>query len=370
MALSKLTILLVEDDPVFRKLVASFLERRGAKVFEAENGEQGLEAYKSHSFDIVIADLSMPKLGGLGMLKALRHYNPNIPVIIVSGNQGMSDVVESLRNGASDYLVKPIADLYLIENAIHESLNHTLEDALTIDERESLSYQELTQNLALLEQNSAAAKGVQQQLFPPSRVEYSNVTIDYSLFNNNEVSAHFIDTAMIGDKHIIVYMAHFQPHDNRAAFASVLLKSFVNQKISDFQSEISSSIIEPFNMLVYLNDRMSHSGLEILVDMTYIVLELNHYRAAIAQSGSEFRCYLKSGESHQLSPLALPESLQLGISSWCKPSVQFRTLLLGEKLCIATHTEEHKQQLIANQFHGLIHNQTITPGGFIQLSIH
>ncbi|WP_028768715.1 response regulator [Shewanella fidelis] len=367
MALTNLTVLFVEDDPVFRKLIASYLDSRGANVIEADNGELGLELFQELNFDIVIADLSMPKLGGLDMLKAMNKSKPDIPVIIVSGNQAMTNVVETLRHGASDYLVKPISDLYLIENAIHECLNHSLEDSLNIDEHESLSYLELNDNLALLEQSSEAAKSIQQQLFPPSCIEYPQVMIDYSLFNSDEVSAHFIDTAMLDERHVMMYMAHFSPHDNRAAFASVLLKSFINHKLKLYRNGVSTVITEPFEMLVYLNDRMGNSGLGLHVDLTYVVVELEHYQAAIAQAGSEFRCYLKNAEG--LAPIALQETLQIGMAQWTRPSVHFRTLVYGDKLCISTQVNAHKQLLLADEFHGLVYRPEINPGGFIQLSL-
>ncbi|QQX81791.1 response regulator [Shewanella sp. KX20019] len=366
MALKGLTILFVEDDPVFRKIVTAFLESRGAIVIEADDGEVGLNVFKKQRFDIVVADLSMPKLGGLEMLKAMNKYSPGTPSIIISGNQVMADVIEALRHGASDYLVKPVADLFLIENSVLESINSSLEASLQIDELESLSYLELNQNLELLEQSEQAAKSVQQQLFPPSRIEYVKAEIDYSLFNTNEVSAHFIDTAMLDDTHIMMYMAHFYPHDNRAAFASVLLKSFVNHKLKRYRNSLSTVIAEPFNMLTYLNDRMTKSGLDIFVDMTYVVIDLSSYRVAIAQAGSEFRCYLRNSEG--LTPLALADSLQLGVMNWGNPSIQFRTLMPGEQLCILTNVSEHKLQLLNNQFHGLVHDTSMPPGGYIQLS--
>lgn len=366
MALKELTILLVEDDPVFRKIVTTFLESRGAIVHEADNGELGLNYFKKQRFDVVLADLSMPKLGGLEMLKAMNQYSPGTPSIIISGNQAMSDVVDALRHGANDYLVKPVADLFVIENAIKECINGTLEESLQFDELESLSYMELNQNLELLAQSEQAAKSVQQQLFPPSRIEYSKAEIDYSLFNTNEVSAHFIDTAMLDDSHIMMYMAHFYPHDNRAAFASVLLKSFVNHKLKRYRNQQSQVIAEPYNMLTYLNDRMSKSGLDIYVDMTYVVIDLSSYRVAIAQAGSEFRCYLRNREG--LAPLAIADSMQLGVSNWGAPSVQFRTLMPGEQLCILTNVSEHKLQLLNNEFHGLVHDENMPAGGFIQLS--
>ncbi|WOT06277.1 response regulator [Shewanella youngdeokensis] len=367
MALKELKILIVEDDPVFRQIVTSFLTSRGAFVTQADDGVAGLNQFKNQRFDVVIADLSMPKLNGLAMLKAMNKHRPEVPSIIISGNQTMSDVVDALRHGASDYLVKPVPDLYLIENAIIECLPSSMEDSLQIDETESLSYLELNQNLEILEQSEQAAKSVQQQLFPPSRIEYPKAKIDYSLFNTNEVSAHFIDTALLDETHIMMYMAHFYPHDNRAAFASVLLKSFVNHQLKQYRNQLSTVIIQPFEMLSYLNDRMTKSGLDIYVDMSYVVIDLNLQQAAIAQAGSEFRCYLRNDEG--LTPLALADSLQLGVLDWGHPSVQHRSLKAGDKLCILTNVSEHKLQLLNDQFHGLIHDTTSAAGGYIQLAL-
>lgn len=158
MALNELVVLLVEDDPVFRRIVASFLDSRGATVLEADDGEQGLDKFKQYTVDIVLADLSMPIMGGLVMLKKMSEINPSVPSIVISGNQVMADVVEALRIGACDYLVKPVADLFLIENAIKQCLDDRHMKDVQLKDMEELSYQELQDNLVLLEQNAEAAK--------------------------------------------------------------------------------------------------------------------------------------------------------------------------------------------------------------------
>ncbi|MCL1123869.1 response regulator [Shewanella surugensis] len=367
MTLKNLSILFVEDDPVFRHLVTSFLEARGAQVFEAKDGEAGLSYLEQYRFDMIIADLSMPNLGGLEMLKRISKGYPKVPSIVMSGSPVMSDVLDALRHGASDYLVKPISDLYLIENAIHECLNTDVEVSFQLDNAEDLSYLELQQHLHLLEQDKQAAKSVQQQLLPPSPVRYQHGLIEYSLFNNSPLSAHFIDTAMVDDKHIMIYMAQFHPQDNRVAFASVLLKSFVNFKLKRFRNQLSDTLIKPQDMLVYLNERMSQSGLDIYVDMAYIIVTLADRRASIAQAGSALRCYLRNDEG--LTPIALPETLQLGVLNWGQPSVHERFLQGNERLCIATHAPEHRERLLNDEFHGLMFDDTILQGGYIQLGL-
>ncbi len=366
MTLENLLILLVEDDPVFRSLVTAFLTRRGAKVVEADDGQQALHYFQQQEFDIVLADLSMPILDGLDMLKQMIKLKPNTLSIVISGNQVMSDVVEALRIGANDYLVKPVNDLCLIENAICQCLGDFHSQDVHLDDIDELSYQELEEHLTLLEKNAEAAKNVQQQLFPPSEIDYPKARIDYSLFKHDNVSAYFIDSTNVGEHYLIMYMAHFHPHDNRAAFASVLLKSFVNQKLKLFRNGNGDTVVEPFNMLSYLNERMNKSGLDIYVDIIYVVVDLKHYRAVIAQAGKGLRCYIRNNEG--LLPLALSDSLQLGILEWGQPSTQCRDLVLGEKLCIASSIPEHKAMLLDDQFLGLTYDRNIPAGGYVQVS--
>ncbi|GIU53456.1 MULTISPECIES: response regulator [Shewanella] len=388
MALTDVAVLLVEDDSVFRQLLADFLTQQGAVVFEACDGDEGVIEFKSHTVDIVIADLSMPRLGGLGMLKQILKINPAIPSIVISGNNVMADVVEALRYGASDYLVKPVADFKIIEQAIEQAISPANSPEQSFDSIEfgpldftdsdavmnsaakmsqDLSYQELSDNFTLLEHNAEAAKSVQQQLFPASNVHYPKAQIHYSLCKNSDVSAYFIDSTMVGDNHLIMYMAHFHPEDNRAAFGCVLLRSFVNQKLKLYRNGLSSTLVEPFNMLSYLNDRMVNSGLNLYVDIVYVAIELMNFRVAIGQAGSGLRCYLRNDNG--LAPLALSESLQLGTVEWNKPSMQFRTLMPNEKICIASNISHHRNLLMKNKFDGLFYDEELPAGGFMELEV-
>ncbi|WP_153913884.1 response regulator [Shewanella sp. TC10] len=380
MALTDVSVLLVEDDSVFRQLLADFLIQQGAVVFEACDGDEGVSEFQSHPVDIVIADLSMPRLGGLGMLKQILKINPAIPSIVISGNNVMADVVEALRYGASDYLVKPVADLKIIEHAIEQAISPVNNEFGVVDFNDSdavinsaasmsqdLSYQELSDNFTLLEHNAEAAKSVQQQLFPASNVSYPAARIHYSLCKNSDVSAYFIDSTMVGDNHLIMYMAHFHPEDNRSAFGCVMLRSFVNQKLKLYRNGLSNTLIEPFNMLSYLNDRMANSGLNLYVDIVYVAVELTNFRVAVGQAGSGLRCYLRNDNG--LAPLAISESLQLGTVQWNKPSMQFRTLMPNEKICIASNISQHKNRLLKNQFDGLFYDEDLPAGGFIELEL-
>ena len=117
-------ILIIDDEKLVRESIAIYLEDSGYIVVEAEDGKQGIEHFCEFNPDLVLCDLRMPQLDGLEVLKKLSALSPDTPIIIVSGAGQIHDVVEALRLGAHDYLVKPITDLAVLENAITNALSH------------------------------------------------------------------------------------------------------------------------------------------------------------------------------------------------------------------------------------------------------
>lgn len=101
------SILVVEDDPATRRLYKFFLLDGGYTVLEAEDGVAALEQLASQHFDLVITDMNMPRMDGLGLIKAIRTTYPDLYVILITAF-GTPDVgKQALRVGANDYLAKP-----------------------------------------------------------------------------------------------------------------------------------------------------------------------------------------------------------------------------------------------------------------------
>lgn len=162
------TILVIDDDTIVRESIVAYLEDSGFNILQAENGEQGLAVFKETSPDLILCDLRMPKMDGLAVLRNVREMSPDTPFIVVSGAGVMTDVVQALRLGASDYIIKPIVDLEVLEYAI----NRALENAQLILEnrryRESLeeAIHSLENNLHLLQEDQKAGRQVQMKMLP------------------------------------------------------------------------------------------------------------------------------------------------------------------------------------------------------------
>ncbi|MBE0583949.1 MAG: response regulator, partial [Desulfofustis sp.] len=121
-AASQPLVVVIDDDLVFRKIIRTFLEKNGYRVFEAEDGAAGLQLCRRQRVDLLLVDLNMPVMNGFDVLSALAADSQQLPVIVVSGSGESKDVVEALRLGAWDYLFKPIEDNTIVLHAIETVL--------------------------------------------------------------------------------------------------------------------------------------------------------------------------------------------------------------------------------------------------------
>ena len=102
------TILLVDDDEVFRERLARALRDRGWQATTAAGYDEALAATLTQRFDFAIVDLRMPGLSGLALIAPLRERMPQARVIVLTGYGSITSAVEALRAGADDYVTKPV----------------------------------------------------------------------------------------------------------------------------------------------------------------------------------------------------------------------------------------------------------------------
>jgi sigma-B regulation protein RsbU (phosphoserine phosphatase) len=119
------TVLVIEDDPQFRLTLTAYLEDSGYTVLEAADGLEGLEVFTQARPDIVLTDLRMPKLDGLGVIAAIKARSPATPVIAITGTRDLLVEENALSLGAWECLFKPITDLSVLEAAIDKALVQT-----------------------------------------------------------------------------------------------------------------------------------------------------------------------------------------------------------------------------------------------------
>ncbi len=106
--MTKLDILIAEDEPAQREMLGGFLAKEGHHVIVAANGEEALERVKAHTLDLAIVDYKMPGLTGLEVLKRAKLLNPRLDVLILTAFGTVDTAVAAMKAGAADYLSKPV----------------------------------------------------------------------------------------------------------------------------------------------------------------------------------------------------------------------------------------------------------------------
>lgn len=115
-------ILVIDDDPSIRLSLDCFLQDEGFEVTLSESGNAGIENFIKSPPDMALVDLRLPDMHGLQVIRRLSAAAPHVPLVVVSGTGLLEDAVASLREGAWDYVTKPIMDMMMFRRLLDRML--------------------------------------------------------------------------------------------------------------------------------------------------------------------------------------------------------------------------------------------------------
>ena len=126
-------ILLTEDDQTQREIICDILDASGYRVTAADSAESALELLQDASYDLLLTDMKMPGMDGLGLLKEVQQAKPGLDVVIMTAHGTIRTAVTAMRTGAVDYLEKPFD-----KDELLHVLNRALERRALLNENQSL----------------------------------------------------------------------------------------------------------------------------------------------------------------------------------------------------------------------------------------
>ena len=163
-------ILIVEDEPKMLRLLELNLAEEGYSIFLSGDAETGLKVLRQETIDLVLTDLKLPGLSGLGLLQEIKQLNASLPVVVMTAYGTVETAVEAMKAGASDYVLKPFS-LEEIKLIVRKELqvHHQIEENRSL--REALGKRYEFRNIV------ARSAAMQEVLATVSRVAPTNSTV-------------------------------------------------------------------------------------------------------------------------------------------------------------------------------------------------
>jgi two-component system, NtrC family, response regulator HydG len=128
---NKKTILVVDDEESFREVMKMALEPWGYQVYLAADGREALSLYRTINPDLVLSDMVMPNLDGLGMLRALKKQHPGSVVILFTAYASLANAIAAIKEGAADMLTKPV-DFGRLKSQLEALLSESSDECVAV----------------------------------------------------------------------------------------------------------------------------------------------------------------------------------------------------------------------------------------------
>jgi CheY-like chemotaxis protein len=109
-------VLVVDDEELLRDLLTRILQRNGLRVLTAANGEEALEVLEANKVSVVVSDVAMPQMDGLKLLAKVKESNPDLPVLLVTGQTGKHSRDQAEAAGADGYVAKPFKSTEILQS--------------------------------------------------------------------------------------------------------------------------------------------------------------------------------------------------------------------------------------------------------------
>lgn len=192
--LSKLkdkTILLVEDEEVIRRNIASLLKIFFKEVYTAHDGYDGIDKYEDNLPDIVMTDLKMPVMGGFELIDELKKRSSKAYTIIVSAHTDTELLIEAIHNGVDRYIIKPVTEDELFEafEAYLKKLDETLPKIIELNETTKI---DLDKHLAIVNDEEIKLNKKENQLLTLLCVDMNKAVsyeeIEYQIWGSDSMS--------------------------------------------------------------------------------------------------------------------------------------------------------------------------------------
>ncbi|MFG6655306.1 two-component system response regulator RssB [Scandinavium sp. M-37] len=248
-------ILIVEDEPVFRSLLDSWLSSLGAETALAEDGQSALELMAKVNPDLMICDIEMPRMNGLKLVEFLRNSGNQLPILIISATENMADIAKALRLGVQDVMLKPVKDLNRLRETVYACLYPAMFNSRVEEE------ERLFEDWDALVSNPSAAAKLLQELQPPVQQVISHCRINYRQLVSADNPGLVLDIAPLSDKDLAFYCLDVTRAGDNGVLAALLLRALFNGLLQEQLAHEGQRLPELGSLLKQVNQLLRQANL-------------------------------------------------------------------------------------------------------------
>ncbi|EMP55440.1 response regulator receiver:Protein phosphatase 2C-like protein [Marinobacter santoriniensis NKSG1] len=255
-------ILIIDADQKARTDLARYLETRGFYVTGYSDIASASKAIEANRPDVIFADLSPESIRDLA--NRLEEAETYTPIVACSDTESSVDVVNAMRAGASDFVLKPCND----DRGILDDVIGKLLDRVRVSRLNQLYRQELEEanrdlrnGIAELRADQSAGRKVQLRMLPDHNQIMGSMQVDHLIKPSLYLSGDFLDYFRIAEDKLLVYIADVSGHGASSAFVTVLLKNLTNRLQRNLRRGSSDDILYPERFLERINSELLDTGL-------------------------------------------------------------------------------------------------------------
>ncbi|MFG0803132.1 PP2C family protein-serine/threonine phosphatase [Leclercia sp. GLN_9] len=339
-------VLIVEDSPVYRRLLARMLAQWGYTVSEAENGVAALDILANQPVSLVISDWEMPEMDGLSLCREIRsrQFGHYVYVILLTAREAPDDLTLGFDAGADDFLSKPV------EQSELRARLHAGARVLSLESTLAARNARLSEALRQIEQDLEVAARIQQSVLPAHQQRHQDYFSDWIFLPSAWVSGDIFNVFPL-DNHLGFYCVDVSGHGVGAAMMSLAVaRQFLHGRaVERFLFTADNEVASPAEVVRILNGRFCSDEVEIVsyFTMIYGVIDLATGEGRLCQAGHPTPFIVTpEGEARTVGNGGAPVGLMPDL---CWTDVNF-SLSAGERLCLFSDGITECENLVGEQF--------------------
>ena len=346
-------ILVVDDDEHNRKFYLQVLKKNGYAADEAASGEKALEYIQQNTYELVLSDLQMYRVGGLDVLETAKKKDPHTQVIILTGYGSISTAVKAMQNGAFDYLSKPVNKQDFLLRVTKALSQYEMQVRLE-KQQESLEAHQL-----MLERDLNLAKKVQDSLIP-SDLKNDKIKIGIEYHPMIGIGGDFCGIYPNNEKHIHVNMIDVTGHGISAAL-------IVNRVYNELNGLLKSNLM-PQDVLGGINEFFYHTFGNMGLYLTMMSIQLDFEQQVLHYAGGAHPSALLCRSSEKRVMQLASQNTIIGFQhakfiNFVQDSLEF---LPGDRIIIYTDgileaDDAHKNQFGMQRLLDTVHKNIAKP---------